>query len=177
MKIKFEKIKNKKPEFFLEKIFIYPTDTIYGIGCDAENEFLVEKVREIKKRETKPFSVIAPNVKWILENCETTKEEIEKFLPGAYTLILKKKDKNFLSKISENEFLGVRIPEHPMTKILQKTGRPIVTTSVNFSGEPFVMDLKKIPEKIKKEVDIIIDYGIILGTPSKLVKDGKILER
>ena len=92
MIIKFEKLKNKKPEFFLDKIFIYPTDTIYGIGCDAENEFLVDKISEIKKRDIKPFSVIAPSVEWILENCETTKEEIEKFLPGAYTLILKKKD-------------------------------------------------------------------------------------
>ncbi len=147
MKIKFEKLKNKKPEFFLDKIFIYPTDTIYGIGCDAENEFLVEKIRKIKRRDTKPFSVIAPSIEWILKNCETTKDEIEKFLPGAYTLILKKKDKNFLSKVSENEFLGVRIPLHPITEILQKTGKPIVTTSVNFSEEPFVTDLKKSQKK------------------------------
>jgi len=177
MIIKFEKLKNKKPEFFLDKIFIYPTDTIYGIGCDAENEFLVDKISEIKKRDIKPFSVIAPSVEWILENCETTKEEIEKFLPGAYTLILKKKDKNFLLKVSENDFLGVRIPLHPITEILQKIGKPIVTTSVNFSGEPFITDLKKIPKEIKKEIDFIVDDGIILGAPSKIIKDGKILER
>ena len=176
MIIKFEKLKKEKIEF-LDKIFIYPTDTIYGIGCDAENCFLVDKIRKIKKRDSKPFSVIAPNIEWILKNCETNEEEIKKFLPGPYTLILKKKDKNFLKNVSDNEFLGIRIPLHPMTDFLQKTGKPIVTTSVNFSGEPPMIELKGLPKEIKKQIDFAIDMGLISGTPSRLVKNGEILER
>lgn len=66
-------------------IFIYPTDTIYGIGCDAQAEDKVEKIREIKGRDMKSFSVITPSKKWILENLETSEQEIDKYLPGKYT--------------------------------------------------------------------------------------------
>jgi len=92
-------------------------------------------------------------------------------------LILKKKNKNFLSKVSDNEFLGIRIPLHQMTEILQKTKKPIVTTSVNFSGKHFITDLKKTPKEIIEKINFAIDCGIISGTPSRIVKDGKILER
>ena len=94
-------------------IFIYPTDTIYGIGCDAENKKLVNKIRAIKHRDTKPLSIIAPSIDYILKNCEVDKKIVSKFLPGPYTLILKKKDKNFLKHVSETESIGIRIPNHP----------------------------------------------------------------
>jgi L-threonylcarbamoyladenylate synthase len=161
----------------VNKIFIYPTDTIYGIGCNAEDENLVAKIREIKNRDKKPFSVIAPSVNWILENFETSKEEIEKYLPGKYTLILKKKNPNFLNWVSDNERIGVRIPDVDFTIELQRTGKPIVTTSVNISGEPFATDITEIDEKILEEVDDIYDYGKLSGNPSTLVIDGKEIKR
>ena len=73
------------------EIFIYPTDTIYGLGCDATNEKLVKELREIKNRDDKPLSVIAPSVKWIFDNFDVGLELLEKYLPGPYTLLLKKK--------------------------------------------------------------------------------------
>ena len=79
-------------------VFIYPTDTIYGLGCDATNEESVKKIKELKYRDKdKPMSVIAPSVDWIKEHCEVTDEMIEKYLPGPYTLLLKKKGVNLLS--------------------------------------------------------------------------------
>ena len=86
-------IKNKDAiikEIIAGKIFIYPTDTIYGIGCDASNENSVAKIRILKQRETKPFSVIVPDLAWIKDNC-LINEDIEKHLeklPGAYTFFL-----------------------------------------------------------------------------------------
>ena len=160
-----------------ESIFIYPTDTIYGIGCDAENNDLVGKIRTIKKRDKKPFSIIAPNISWIKKNCEIDEKILKKYLPGAYTLLLKKKNRNFLKHISDNEYLGIRIPNHPMTKILQKTKNPIVTTSVNLSGEKSANNISEIDQEILNQVDFVIDAGKLSGKSSTLIKDGKIIER
>ena len=76
------------------KIFIYPTDTIYGIGCITSNKKSVAKIRKIKQRNTKPFSIIIPNKKWIKENCITkpTHQEYINKLPGKYTFIFKLKN-------------------------------------------------------------------------------------
>ena len=68
-------------------VFIYPTDTIYGIGCNAQNPNSVKKIRLLKGRAASPFSVIAPSLNWVMENCIVTKEAgewLEKF-PGPYT--------------------------------------------------------------------------------------------
>lgn len=161
----------------INKIFIYPTDTIYGIGCNAENKKLVQKIREIKGRDNKPFSVIAPSIKWILENFETSEEEIKKYLPGPYTLLLKKKDLDFLKEISENELVGVRIPNCEFTKKLQDSGKPIVTTSVNLSGQPFATKISEVEVSILNSVDQVFDIGELNGNPSTLVKDGVEMKR
>ena len=77
-----------------KSVFIYPTDTIYGIWCDATNHELVSMIRDIKQSYGQPFSIIIPNKNMIYEFCETnkkTKEYVDK-LPGPYTLILKVKN-------------------------------------------------------------------------------------
>src|SRR3989338_1827643 len=95
-------------------IFIYPTDTIYGIGCNALDETAVEKVRELKRRPSNPFSIIAPSKEWIVENCIVSTEAKEWLnkLPGPYTLILKFKKKNKITKNvkKKNKKFSVRKP-------------------------------------------------------------------
>lgn len=158
------------------KIFIYPTDTIYGIGSDATNVESVQKIREIKKRDAKPFSVIAPSFEWIEENF-VVDFDIKKFLPGAYTLLLKKKDVNFLKHVSENDRVGVRIPENDFCFSIQKVGVPFVTTSVNLSGEPFAIRISDIKKEILDLVDEVVDVGELNGNPSTLIIDGKEIKR
>ena len=104
-------------------VFIYPTDTIYGIGCDATNDGLVRRVREIKNRHCQPFSVIIPNKNLIFEHCHAdgaAREWIDK-LPGPYTLILSVK-KQFLapSVNPANHTAGVRIPNHWLTEFVRQ---------------------------------------------------------
>ena len=160
-------------------VFIHPTDTIYGLGCDATNKEAVGRIREIKSRFKRPFSVIAPSKEWIKENCEITKEAeewIEK-LPGPYTLILKLKNK---SAVSENAnmgmgTLGVRIPAHWISHAASAMGVPIITTSANKVDEDYMTTLEDLDPSIKKKVDFIIYEGEKKGRPSKLVNlaDGK----
>lgn len=160
------------------KIFIYPTDTIYGLGCDATSKKSVERIKNIKCRDKdKPLSVIAPSIKWIKEHLIVDDLILEKYLPGPYTLILKKKNPDFLSWVS-GESLGIRIPSNKFTKIIQSSGLPFITTSVNLSGEPFATSLGQIQKEIKSKVDIIIEATEELtGKPSTLIINGKIAER
>jgi L-threonylcarbamoyladenylate synthase len=164
-------------------IFVYPTDTIYGIGCNALDEVAVKKIFRIKKRDDKmALSVIAPSFEWIAENCDADMGAVKKYLPGHYTLILRKKKKGFLLSASAGkETIGVRIIKHKIMRFFEMAGVPFVTTSVNVSGEEPIKDVMEIPEEIKKHVDIAIDGGRISGRPSKIVDlsrgEEKIIER
>jgi L-threonylcarbamoyladenylate synthase len=162
-----------KEEILGGVVFIYPTDTIYGVGCDATNDNSVKRVREIKLRDEKPFSVIAPSKDWIKENC-VVGPELDK-LPGAYTLILKLKNKSCISKFVNNglDTLGVRIPKHWISNLVSELGIPIVTTSANKSGEKFMTCL----EDLDIGVDFVIDEGKLNGKPSTIIKDGKEIKR
>lgn len=178
MKIISEKQILDEKEKFIEliregKIFIYPTDTIYGIGCNALISESVSKIREMKKRDSKPFSVIAPSKEWIRENCFVN-SDIEKWLnklPGPYTLILKTKNKNCVAKEVnlDAETLGVRIPKHWFYDLIKEAEVPFVTTSVNISGEKYLEDLQDLKEEIKNKVDFIINEGKKDSKPSTIV--------
>ncbi|MBC8444241.1 threonylcarbamoyl-AMP synthase [Candidatus Woesearchaeota archaeon] len=154
-------------------VFIHPTDTIYGIGCNALDKTAVNKIRELKKRPNMPFSVIAPSKDWILENCEAD-EKAEKYineLPGPVTLILKLKNKD---SIADNvapglDTIGVRMPRHWFTQVAKVTKLPIVTTSANIVGENFMTTLANLDNSIRKGVDFIIYEDEKKGRPSKII--------
>ena len=159
------------------KIFIYPTDTIYGIGCNAEDKKAVNKIKNIKKREkNKPLSIIAPSKAWIRQHC-IINTNLSKYLPGPYTLILKKKRKNFLSHVSDIDSLGVRIPKNSFTKQIQKSKLPFITTSVNLSKQKPITKPDQIPKTILKQIDYVIDAGTLNGKPSTLIINNKKIKR
>jgi len=155
------------------EIFIYPTDTIYGIGCNAQIHNSVDKIRELKGRPTAPFSVIAPSVEWINQNCEVNEngEKWIKKLPGPYTLIFRYSSKGGVAKSINPgvDTLGVRIPGHWFTALVQETEVPIVTTSANLVGKPFMTSLEDLDPEIKKGVSFIIYEGEKKGRPSTII--------
>ena len=154
-------------------VFIHPTDTIYGLGCDATNDDAVKKIRELKDRFKRPFSVIAPSLEWIEENCEITKEADEWLdkLPGPYTLILKLKKKSAVSKDANMgmETIGVRIPDHWISHVASAIGVPLITTSANKTDEDYMTTIDDLNPEIKTKVDFIMYEGEKRGRPSKLV--------
>ena len=154
-------------------VFIYPTDTIYGIGCNAQISKSVKKIRQLKARATNPFSVIAPSIEWIKENCVVAKEAEEWLdkLPGPYTLILKSKNQKCVAKDVNPGLgtLGVRIPNHWISKIVAEAEIPVVTTSVNRSGQDYMTSLEDLDPAVKKSIDFVIYEGAKEGRPSKIV--------
>ena len=154
-------------------VFIYPTDTIYGIGCDAANSDSVKKIRKLKSRATNPFSVIAPSMDWIRENCIVTNEGEEwlKKLPGPYTLIFMLKTKECIAKEVNPglDTLGVRIPKHWLSKFFSETAIPIVTTSVNKSSEDYMTSIDDLDENMKSGLDFVLYEGEKEGKPSKII--------
>jgi len=160
-------------------IFIYPTDTVYGIGCNALNEESVLRIKEIKGRDAgKPLSVIAPSKDWIYSNLFADKGRVDKYLPGRYTLILKKKEKGFLDYVSSGETLGVRIPVHWFAGLVAKSGVPFITTSANLSGEKAAAELRDIAKEVLEKADVVINDGKLPGQPSTIVlENGEELKR
>jgi len=163
------------------QIFIYGTDTIYGIGCDATNSEAVAKIREIKSRHEGPFSVIAPSKGWIEANCGSS-EELDK-LPGPYTIIMKLRNKDCVADEVHpgRKTIGVRIPNHWFSAAIEEIGVPIITTSVNKKDEPFMTSIEDLDSEIEKHIDFMINEGTISGRPSTLIdltqKEKKIIKR
>jgi L-threonylcarbamoyladenylate synthase len=181
-----EQIESKKQEFSARikdgQVFIYPTDTIYGIGCDATNKGAVNRIRDIKKRPSTPFSIIAPSKEWIDENLliEGDEKDWIKRLPGPYTLILKKKTPCVSENVSFSETLGVRIPDHWFRLFVAEIKVPIISTSANITQKQHMTSLENLDEHIKDKVDFIIYEGKKEGNPSKIIdltNNANVIER
>jgi len=164
-------------------VFIHPTDTIYGIGCNAELSSAVKKVRKIKTRASSPFSVIAPSLEWIRKNCIVSKDGEEWLgkLPGPYTLILKLKGSCVVKEVNPGlKSLGIRIPNHWIRNVAAEAGVPIITTSVNKSNEDYMTSLEDLDPAIKGSIGFTLYEGKKEGRPSKIIdltQEARIIER
>ncbi|USN59243.1 MAG: threonylcarbamoyl-AMP synthase [Candidatus Peribacteria bacterium] len=149
-------------EMLAGKICIYPTDTLYGLGCRADSIEAVERIYDIKKRDNKPVSVIAPSKEWIYMHGDISQkvgEEIDRTLPGPYTYIVSLKHPEYIAPHVNNggNTLGIRIPKSRFTELVQELGIPFVTTSVNISGQPSATSIDEIDPEILAQVDYVIE--------------------
>lgn len=155
------------------KLFIHPTDTIYGIGCNATNEKAVDQLRATKRQNVRPLSIIAPSIEWVRENCLITPkaEEWLQKLPGPYTLIMELKETSNLAFGVNfgNGTIGVRIPDNWFTDIIAKAGVPTITTSANITGENFMTSYDNLDSLVAMNCAFMVDEGIKKGKPSTIV--------
>jgi len=153
------------------KIFIYPTDTIYGIGGNALSKEVRARIDDIKQRSSsKRYSIIVPSKSYIPTLCKINsyaRECLKKYLPGAYTLVFPLK-KEFFGKKDE---IGIRMVDLDLLKkAIKKSKTPIITTSINLSGEKPIKAIKKISKEVLDKVDYVFDYGKIgSGKPSTII--------
>ena len=155
-------------------VIVYPTDTIYGFGCDATNEHAIKKINLIKGRQT-PISVIAPSETNIENWFNVEKRHKNKILKRVFssdTHIIPIKN-NIVSELilGNDKSLGIRKPNHSFCiQLSANYPNPITTTSVNRTGEPPLKDPKLIYNKFKGEIDLIIEGGILDNKGSKIYK-------
>ena len=145
-----------------EKVFVYPTDTIYGFGGDARSEKVILDLYELKARPVDmPVSMLVPDRDMLSRYAHTSSlasKLIETFLPGALTLVLPAKDMYLPQKLfSVQGYLGFRISDHKFCKRLSTNfDAPIITTSVNTSGQPALHSISDIDTQFGKRVGLLI---------------------
>jgi L-threonylcarbamoyladenylate synthase len=145
-------------------IVIFPTDTVYGIGCDPYNKKGVLSLYKIKKREkTKPFPVIGyskEELEKIAEFDNKAEKIAEMFWPGPITLILKIKDENIKKSLGLGKKIAVRVPDNQCVLSLLKECKLLVATSANISGNTSPVDPNDC-ERNLNGYDLLIDGGIL----------------
>jgi tRNA threonylcarbamoyl adenosine modification protein (Sua5/YciO/YrdC/YwlC family) len=159
-------------------IVIYPTDTIYGIGCDLFNRKAVEKLCQILaiKPQKLNLSFICSDMSQISEYVKRIDTPVfkilKKNLPGPYTFILESSSK--VPKVLDvnKKTVGIRIPDHAIPQaIVQQLGNPIITSSIKDEDKikEYTTDPEEIYEDLKNIVDLVIDGGIGGNIPSTIV--------
>jgi len=155
-------------------VIIYPTDTVYGIGCDIFNKQALDRVREIKgESDLKLLSFICPNLKDIAKYARVSDyayKTMKRLLPGPYTFILPAA-KNVPKKLwSKRKTVGIRIPDHPVAlKIVNGLGNPIVSTSTTTRKGDLLIDPLEIRSVFDFQVDLMLASSNIMGTPSTVI--------
>ncbi len=148
-------------------LVIFPTDTIYGLGCDLKNNKALERLAMLKgvKLEKATFSFIFNNLShlsdYVKQLDSPTFKILKRTLPGPYTFILP--GSNTLPKVfKKKKTVGIRIPDNNIVRsIIETLGNPIVSTSIKDEDEilEYITDPELIFEKWEKKVDIVIDGG------------------
>lgn len=158
-------------------IGIFPTDTVYGLGCDCLNIDAINKLYISKNREfNKPINILVSNINMInkfVKNINHIEQKlIEYFWPGALTIIFDKT--NLISNLltSNLSTIGIRMPNNKIClELIEKYGSPLATTSANLSDETPALSVNdKLKQDFNNTVDFIIDSGELNGTPSTIVR-------
>lgn len=148
-------------------VIIYPTDTVYGLGCDIHNARAVERVARIKgvKPGKNDFSFICYDLSHIADYARVGNQAfklMKKALPGPFTFILEATSSVPKLLNTNKKTVGIRVPDHDIPRqIVRELGNPIITTSVRDEDEviEYSTDPELIFEKFQHQVDIVIDGG------------------
>ncbi|MEZ4886147.1 MAG: L-threonylcarbamoyladenylate synthase [Chitinophagales bacterium] len=161
---------------------LYPTDTVWGIGCDATSEEAVKKVYALKQRdESKALIILVKDEEMLRKYVTEIPSSIAVILTHATrpTTIIYPNARNLASNlIAEDGSIAIRIPQHDFCQnLLQQWQKPLVSTSANISGEPTPIHFSEISETIKNQVDYVVDSDVFdIQTPtqpSRILKIGE----
>lgn len=172
-------------------LVIYPTDTVYALGCDVKNTKAMERIARIKgvKLERAQFSFICHNLSHLSDYTAqldaATFKLTKRYFPGPYTFILPS-NKALPHPFKKRKTVGIRVPDHPIAlELVKRLGNPIVSTSIHDEDDiiEYTTDPELIYEKWQKDADVVIDNGFggniastvidLTQNPPVVVREGK----
>jgi L-threonylcarbamoyladenylate synthase len=162
-------------------IILYPTDTIWGIGCDATNEQAVERIYEIKKRPShKSMIILLAEERDVLQYVANPDLRVFDYLQSTQkpTTVIYEAAVGLASNlIQEDGTIAIRLVQDPFCRhLVKRLRKPLVSTSANVSGEPSPQSFKDIPDHVKQSIDYIVQYRQDDETPvqpSSIIKWNK----
>ena len=153
------------------KPVVLPTDTVYGLCADPENETAAREVAHLKGRAAQqPIALLVRDVDGLLERVPELDERVLRaLLPGSYTLVLPNPNRRY-PWLGGNDTIGVRVPDlpAPSSTVLEQIGA-VLATSANLHGGPDPRRLDDVPEEIRQACGALVDGGELPGTPSTVL--------
>ncbi|GAB4296596.1 MAG: L-threonylcarbamoyladenylate synthase [Ignavibacteriaceae bacterium] len=153
-------------------VIIYPTDTVYGLGCDISNKKALERIFSIKN-ETKLFSFVCADLKDIAKYAKVSDyayRTMKHLLPGPYTFILPASKMVPKKLWSKRKTVGIRVPNHAVTiRLVRELGSPIISTSTTNRKGDVIIDPLEIKSIFENQVDLMLASGNLSGTPSSVI--------
>ncbi len=155
-------------------IVAYPTDTVYGIGCDILNKKAIEKIYLIKQRQKfQPFSFICSGLTNISQYAKVSNyayKTMKRLLPGPYTFILEGSRAVPKMMLTKRKTAGIRVPDHPIClALVTELGNPVISTSATRPDGTIMNDASLIHDFYGARLDAVIDGGPVPGHPSSVI--------
>ncbi len=155
-------------------VIVYPTDTVYGLGCDINSKKALERVRRIKKIDNKRhLSFVFADLKTIAHYAQVDDNSyriLKRYLPGPYTFVLKATRLVPRIVLTKRNEVGIRIPDNRICQALvQELGNPILSSSVRLPDDQLLDHPREIEVLYKGQVDLVVDGGIFLPEPSSII--------
>jgi tRNA threonylcarbamoyl adenosine modification protein (Sua5/YciO/YrdC/YwlC family) len=155
-------------------IIVYPTDTVYGMGCDLFNKQGIEKIYEIKRRNKKePLSFICADLKDISNYALVSNyayKTMRRLLPGAYTFVMEASRLVPKILLTKRRTVGIRVPDNKIClSLVTELGHPLINTSAKLEADEILSDPFEIERKFKHSVALVIDGGTLASDQSSVI--------
>lgn len=166
-------------------LIVYPTDSIYGLGCDLFNKRAIEKIYQIKGNDKRKYlSFICPDLKGIAEYAYVSNAAykiMRHLLPGPYTFILNATRQVPKVLLEKRKTVGIRVPDNIVCQaLLSEFGNPVISTSASLPGRDYIGDPDRIESAFARRVDLFLDAGpgsVVPSTVIDLTQDEPVLIR
>ncbi len=168
------------------EVIVYPTDTVYGIGCALGHKRAVDRIFHLTgKNETQPLTLVCTDLSDIAKYAvveNTHYRLVKRLLPGPYTFILPATREVPRMLLSKRKTVGIRVPDHPVALALTRAlGAPVLSTSASYKGEETLNDPAEIVQRFKG-IELVLDAGFcgvvsstvvdLTGTEPVIVREG-----